>query len=147
MKRKIYLLVTFLLALAISIFSFVACDKGHVKAEIVSKSDTMVVIKVNETEGFSTLLDAMNYLKNEGELSFEVSGTMISSIEGKANPADWSSCWMVYISDADFACEDDERIDYDTLEYQGVTYFLAILGAEGLPVSSDGYYIWSYVTF
>ena len=103
MKRKIYSIVTLLLTLMISVFSLIACDKGHVKAEIVSKTDTMVVIKVNEAEGFATLLDAMNYLKNEGELAFEITGGMVTSIEGKANPADWSACWMVYTSDTEMA--------------------------------------------
>lgn len=104
MKRKIYLLLTFLLTLTMSVLAFVSCkEEGEAKAEVVSKTDIMVVIKVNETEGFATLLDAMTYLKNEGELNFEITGGMVSSIEGKANPADWSACWMLYTSDTEMS--------------------------------------------
>ena len=50
-----------------SVCMLIACDKeGSAKAEIISKTDTQVVIKVNETEGFATLLDAMNFLKEAG---------------------------------------------------------------------------------
>ena len=141
MKRRIYSLAILLLTIVISVFAFVGCDKGHAKAEIISKTDTMVVIKVNEAEGFATLLDAMNYLKNEGELTFEVAGGMASSIEGKANPADWSACWMVYTSDAEMA-----NAKY-TVEYNGNIYGQAILGVESLPIVAGAYYVWSYDSF
>ena len=48
MKRKIYSIITFLLTLIISVFTLVSCDKeGSAKAEIISKNETMVVIKVH----------------------------------------------------------------------------------------------------
>ena len=142
MKRKMYALFTLLLTVIMSVCMLVACDKGHAKAEIVSKSDTMVVIKVNETEGFATLLDAMNYLNDEGELTFEIVGGMISSIEGKANPADFSSCWMLFTSD-----EEMSNVEWGTTTYNGNTYASAILGAESLTVSAGEYYLLEYVTF
>lgn len=142
MKRKMYALFTLLLTVIMSVCMLVACDKGHAKAEIVSKSDTMVVIKVNETEGFATLLDAMNYLNDEGELTFEIVGGMISSIEGKANPADFSSCWMLFTSD-----EEMSNVEWGTTTYNGDTYASAILGAESLTVSAGEYYLLEYVTF
>ena len=120
-----------------------SCDKeGSAKAEILSKTDTMVVVQVNETEGFATLLDAMTYLKDEGKLTFELSGGMVSSIEGKTNPADWSACWMLYTSDKEMS-----NIEWGTVVYDGNTYGSAILGAESLQVSAGEYYIWSYDTF
>ena len=143
MKRKMYALFTLLLTVVMSVCMLVACDKeGSAKAEIVSRTDTMVVIKVNETEGFATLLDAMFYLQEEGELTFELTGGMVSSIEGKANPADWSACWMLYTSDAEMS-----NTEWGTVSYEGNTYGSAILGAEGLTVSAGEYYIWSYDTF
>lgn len=143
MKRKMYALFTLLLTAAMSICMLIACDKeGSAKAEIVSKSDTMVVIKINETEGFATLLDAMTYLKNEDKLTFELTGGMVSSIEGKANPADWSTCWMLYTSD-----EEMSNTEWGTISYDGNTYGSAILGAESLTVSAGQYYVWSYDTF
>ena len=143
MKSKMYVLFTLLLTLVLSVCILVACDKeGSAKAEIVSKTDTMVVIKVNETEGFATLLDAMTYLKEEGKLTFELTGGMISSIEGKANPADWSACWMLYTSDTEMS-----NAEWGTITYEENTYGSAILGAEGLTVSAGEYYVWSYDTF
>ncbi|MBR2341003.1 MAG: hypothetical protein IKA72_01160 [Clostridia bacterium] len=143
MKRKIYTFFTLLLTLVISVFSLVACDKhGTAKAEIVSKSDTMVVIKVNETEGFATLLDAMTYLKGEGELTFEIVGGLVSSIEGKENPADWSASWLIFTSDKEMS-----NTEWGTTTYNGNTYGSAILGAEQLSVSAGEYYVWEYVTF
>lgn len=138
-----YALFTLLLTLVLSVSMFVACDKeGSAKAEIVSKTDTMVVIKVNETEGFATLLDAMTYLKEEGKLTFELTGGMVSSIEGKANPADWSACWILYTSDAEMS-----NTEWGTITYEESTYGSAILGAESLTVSAGEYYVWSYDTF
>ena len=142
MKRKFYSLITIFLTLVISVCVMVACDKGSAKAEVVSKSDTMVVIKVNETEGFATLLDAMNYLQGEGALTFELTSGMVSSIEGKANPADWSACWMLYTSD-----EEMSNKEWGTTTYEGNTYGSAILGAESLQVSAGQYYVWSYDVF
>lgn len=137
-----YVLFTLLLAVVMSVCMLVGCDKeGTAKAEIVSKSDTMVVMKVNETEGFASLLDAMNYLKEEGKLTFELTGGMISSIEGKANPADWSACWMLYTSDTEMS-----NAEWGTITYEENTYGSAILGAEGLTVSAGEYYVWSYDT-
>ena len=143
MKRKINSIVTLLLVFALSLFTLVACNpQGSAKAEILSKTDTMVVIKVNETEGFATLIDAMNYLKGEGVLNFEISGGMLTEIEGKANPADWSACWMLYTSD-----EELSNTEWGTIEYEGTMYASAIVGAEELSVAVGEYYIWAYVSF
>ena len=143
MKRKFYSIVTLFLTVVMSVCMFAACDKeGSAKAEVVSKTDTMVVIKVNETEGFATLLDAMTYLSEEGELSFTVSGGMVSSVEGKENAADWSACWMLYTSDTEMSNK-----EWGTITYEGNTYGSAILGVESLQVSVGEYYLLSYDTF
>ena len=143
MKRKMNSIVTLFLIFALSLCTLVACNQqGSAKAEILSKTDTMVVIKVNETEGFATLLDAMTYLKDEGALNFEISGGMVTEIEGKANPADWSACWMLYTSD-----EELSNTEWGTIEYESTMYASAIVGAESLTVSAGEYYIWAYVSF
>ena len=83
MKRKFTSLISLILTAICAVCLFVSCNKeGTAKAEIVSKNETTVVIKINETEGFATLLDAMTYLKEAGELNFELTGGMVSSIEG-----------------------------------------------------------------
>ncbi len=143
MKRKIQLIVTILLMLITSISILISCDKaGSAKAEIVSKTDTLVVIKINETDGFATLLDTMTYLKDNGELSFEVWSGMVSSIEGKNNSVDLSACWMLYTSDDEMS-----NAEWGTTVYDDKIYGSAILGAEALTVSVGEYYIWSYDVF
>ena len=143
MKRKLNVLYTLLLTVVMSVCTLVGCNKnGSAKAEIVSKTETMVVIKINETEGFATLLDAMNYLKDEGELTFEMDGTMVSAIEGKANPADFSACWMLYTSHAEMS-----NTEWGTITYEENTYSSAIVGADSLTIMAGEYYVWSYQTF
>ena len=143
MKRKFTSLISLILTAICAVCLFVSCNKeGTAKAEIVSKNETTVVIKINETEGFATLLDAMTYLKEAGELNFELTGGMVSSIEGKANPADWSACWMLYTSDDELS-----NTEWGTTEYEGQTYASAAFGAEALQVAVGEYYIWSYQTF
>ena len=67
MKRNILKTITFLLVLFLGISFICSCkQKGTAKAEIVEKSDVVVVIKINETEGFAHLIDAMKYLKEKG---------------------------------------------------------------------------------
>ena len=67
---------------------------------------------------------------------------MITSINGKANPADWSYCWMVYTSDTSMA-----NTEYGTYEYEGQILGSAVLGAEALPAADGGIYVWVYQKF
>ena len=143
MKRKIYSLLTLLLSLVMSVTMLTACDKEEVtataKAEIVSKTETSVVIKINETEDSLTLLDAMNFLKDEGGLSFEINEGMITSIEGKGNAADWSKCWMLYTSDSEMS-----NPEWGTITIDGKEYGSAIVGVDALEVVVGEVYIWSF---
>ena len=40
----------------------------------------------------TTLVDYMNSLKDDGQLTFEINNGMVSSVNGIDNPADWSGC-------------------------------------------------------
>ena len=143
MKCKINPILTLLLTLILSVVTLFACDQqGYAKAEILEKTDTMVVIKVSEAKGPATLLDAMTCLKDEGALTFELSGGMVTEIEGVANAIDWSASWMLYTSDKELSNE-----AWGTVEYGGTGYASAILGAEELPVGVGEYYIWVYTAF
>lgn len=131
---------------ALALFAFAGCDKNNGDAKtvaVVEKAENRVVITVEEVGGEPTLYDVMVDLKESGELTFTVSADgMIASIEGKANPADWSACWMLYTSDAELA-----NTDWGTVEYNGQNYGSAIVGATDLPVIAGGIYIWEYVSF
>ena len=67
---------------------------------------------------------------------------MITSINGIENPADYSSCWMLYTSDAENA-----NASWGTVEFEGAEYGSAISGAETLKIKPDQLYIWVFKSF
>ena len=113
---------------------------------VIKDSDTYIVIKTTEEamDGKTDLLliDYMKTLKEKGELEFEIENGMITSINGIENPADYSSCWMLYTSDADNA-----NASWGTVEYEGKEYGSAISGAETLKIKADQLYIWVFKSF
>ena len=113
---------------------------------VIKDSDTYIVIKTTQQamDGKTdmTLLDYMSMLKDKGELEFAVSNGMITSINGIENPADYSSCWMLYTSDADNA-----NVAWGTVNYEGEEYGSAISGAETMKIKPDQLYIWVYKSF
>ena len=140
MKRLVAVLIA-----ALALFA-AACGKsngGEKTVATVTVEETIVVITVEETSGEPTLLSVMKELKKAEKLDFTADATgMIMSINGKANPADWSACWMLYLSDEELA-----NAAYGTLEYGGETYGSAVLGANSLLVEAGETYIWSYQIF
>lgn len=141
MKRKIISLCTLMLAVVMSVFILVSCGGGNVKASVAEATETLVVIKIEKTDEKATLLDAMEALKEDEKLSFDISAGMITSINGKANAADYSSCWMLYTSDSEMANA------AWAIEYDGKMLGSAVVGAETLTVVEGEYYVWSYQTF
>ena len=136
MKRKIIVILSFL-------FLFVLCGcqpsgVSHAKYSVES-TENVVVITVEEVKDAKSLMDVMEQAKADGELTYETSDGMITSLNGKANPADWSYCWMLYTSDSSMA-----STEYGTYEYEGQILGSAVLGAEALPVADGGIYVWVY---
>lgn len=113
---------------------------------VIKDSDTYIVIKTTEEalDGKTDMLliDYMNQLVEKGELTCTISNGMITSINGIENPADFSSCWMLYTSDAE-----NSNAAWGTVEYNGVEYGSAISGAEALTIKPDQLYIWVYKSF
>lgn len=113
---------------------------------VIKDSDTYIVIKTTqEAMGDKTemlLIEYMESLKAKGELEFTVENGMITSINGIANPADYSSCWMLYTSD-----ETLSNASWGTVEYQGKQYGSAVSGAETLSIKADQLYIWVFKSF
>ncbi len=142
-KKALTKTLSLLLAIISLMMLMTAC-----KAEtlVIKDSDTYIVIKTTEEamDGKTNLLliDYMEKLKDKGELEFEVSNGMITSINGIDNPADFSSCWMLYTSD-----EENSNSAWGTVEYKGKEYASAISGAEALKVKADQLYIWVYKSF
>ncbi|MBE6917117.1 MAG: hypothetical protein E7470_04330 [Ruminococcaceae bacterium] len=113
---------------------------------VIKDSDTCIVIKPTaESMGDSTdmvLIDYMNKLIESGELTCTIADGMVTSINGIENPADFSSCWMLYTSDADNA-----NTAWGTVAYDGKEYGSAISGAETLKIKPGQLYIWVFQSF
>lgn len=142
MKRKFYSFFTLLLAIAFSLCLFSCKLTGEAKVTLVTSTPNQVAIQVEKVYGETTLLNAMETLRKKGELDFKTSGTMISEINGVANPADFSSCWLLYTSDGEMSND-----SWGTMDYNGQTLGSAILGADSLPLCEGELYVWSYQTF
>ena len=152
MKRK---LCSLLLALSV-LCGASACSYGGVRTFFsqwfgeegvaggyeLHATETRVVIIPQGGLGEVTLLDYMERAKLNGGFDFEIQDGMITSINGKANAADFSSCWMLYTSDVEFS-----NTDWGTVEYEGETLGSAIVGAEFLPATTGAIYLWEYCTF
>ena len=137
MKRKFFSFLTLIFAFLLTAFVFVGCKKAPVTLD----GDYIVITADEGAEG-KTLLAYMNDLKAQEQLSFELVNGMVTSINGKANAADFSSCWMLYTSDSENANE-----AWGVVEYEEKNYGSATLGAESLPVKSGEIYIWWYQSF
>ena len=146
MKR----MVSFLLLVVIGL-SFAGCflapktsaPEGGMEYTIVKSNGTRVEICVSDLgDAEWTLIDVMEKAKLEGELTYEISGGMVTSVEGTANAADFSSCWMLYTTD-----EEMSNTEWGTITVGEKTLGSAIVGAEALPVVEGELYVWDYQTF
>lgn len=113
---------------------------------VIKDSDTYIVIKTTQEalDGKTDMLliDYMNELQQKGEMECTIKDGMITSINGIENPADFSSCWMLYTSD-----EENANSAWGTVEYNGKQYSSAISGAEVLKIKPDQLYIWVFKSF
>lgn len=136
--RKALSLLLALTAL-VGVLTLTACGNEPL---VIKDSDTCIVIRVPENAEEMLLIDYMETLREQDELTFTVQNGMISSINGIDNPADFSSCWMLYTSDAELS-----NAAWGTVEYDGVEYGSAVVGAEALPVKPGELYIWVFKSF
>lgn len=145
MKRKTVSLFSLLLALLFSLFAF-ACGQSNGQAKTVvsvaTKQEVLVALYCEETDGADMLITAMNDLKENGSLQFEIVGGMVTSIGGVENAADFSKCWMLYTTDAALS-----NTEWGVIEYDGKSLGSAIVGAESLPIKAGEYYVWVYQGF
>ena len=118
-------------------------EEGATPYEVkFSEDGKQVAILVNELESNATLMQVMEQAKTDGKLMFEVSGTMVVSLNGKANDTDYNPCWMLYSSD-----EAMTNAEWGTCTYEGETLGSAILGADALTVKEGKTYVWVYTSF
>lgn len=142
MKNKMQKVLSLMLVLVI-LAGLSACKSEKL---VIKDSDTYIVVKTTTQamDGATdmTLMDYMTKLNEKGDLEFTISDGMITSINGIANPADYSSCWMLYTSDAENA-----NASWGAVEYDGKEYGSAISGAETLKIKPDQLYIWVFKSF
>ena len=140
MKTTFKLLSSFLLFIVLLIFAGCFTKKAPM---VIKELDTYIVINVSsetmEINENTTLVEYMYALKEKGELTFEMKNGMVSSVNGIENPADWSSCWMLYTSDADNA-----NTAWGEVEYKGEVYGSTTMGAESLKIKVGCLYIWIF---
>lgn len=142
MKKIITIITTILFSMA-----FLALA-GCINKEplVIKQSDTYIIIKASNEQmditNNTTLVDYMNSLKDNDKLNFEIENGMVCSINGIENPADWSSCWMLYTSDTENA-----NTAWGTIEYQGNIYGSSMFGAELLNIKDGCIYIWVFQSF
>lgn len=144
MKKRIVSLLGLLTCVTLSITLCVACTPEK-EPLVLKESDTFIVVKADDSVGENeTLANYMSTLKERGDsvVDFDIEGGMVKSINGIANAADLSSCWMLYTSDTENAND-----AWGTVEYESKLYGSAILGAESLKVKAGEIYIWVYQTF
>lgn len=142
-KRTVLNFITLICTLLIGAFGF-ACQTKADKESVVRliEREGLYVMYCEESNGTDKLLDAMENLRQEGELAFEISGGMVTSIGGVANAADFTKCWMLYTSDAELS-----NTEWGVVEYDGESLGSAIVGVENLTIKTGEYYVWSYQGF
>ena len=143
MKNKKILACLLAALLLMNILLLAGCQSEPL---VIKESDTCIVLKVTEEAiGGNTdmvLIDYMDTLVTEGKLTCTIENGMVTSINGIDNPADFSSCWMLYTSDAD-----NSNAAWGTVEFEGKQYGSAISGAETLKIKAGQLYIWVYKSF
>ncbi len=131
--KKFLTLLTSVLAIIACCF-IAACADETTQPVVITASDSSF-----EYDG-KTLNDYMEYLQEDGELTFTVSGGMVTSINGKSNTT--NSYWMLYTNDTENSNE-----AWGTFEHEGQIYGSATLGAQTLAVKQGCIYVWAYQTF
>ena len=113
---------------------------------VIKESDTCIVLRVTEEamggNADLLLIDYMDQLVKSGKMTCTIQNGMVTSINGIDNPADFSSCWMLYTSD-----EENANAAWGTVDFEGKQYGSAISGAEVLKVKPGQLYIWVFKSF
>ena len=144
MKRKIQTLFLSLISAIFSLTCVVACQKsdGTYQAEVLESTESVVVIRVDETDGEATLYDIMCTLKENGKLDFvsenSAYGQSIVSINGVENPADWSYYWASYTTDSQNGSVEQKQV------IDGVEWYYAMAGISSLKVKAGCSYRFQY---
>lgn len=132
------------LTLALSFFVLVACVfiSACAKSPIRADDTTVFITATDESYDFADkkLADYMNYLKDKGELTFEIDNGMVTMVNGKYQTS--SSFWMLYTDDAE-----NSNNAWGTFEHEGKIYGSATLGVTELVLKEGCVYVLTYQSF
>lgn len=124
--------IALLLCLVATLFGvcFIGCNK---------EVEPVAITVSQATEG-ETLLQYMEGLQENKELTFTISNGMVTSINGISQT---TNCyWMLYTSDSENA-----NTAWGTYVYEGNELGSAIYGADSLTVKEGCVYVWVYTKF
>ena len=142
--KKLSKVLVLLLVVVFAAFALSACGANEGTG---ANKVTIVVIDENGTELFNktfktdsaTLKDVFD--EKQIPYTMDASGTMVSSIYDKANPADWSYCWMFY-TNADGMTDGTYPYTYKDVQYGSASY-----GATELQMKDGATYVVVFVKF
>ena len=135
--------------LALASFALFGCGEEKGKVTLLEKSEKFVVIEANETSG--SLYDGLTYLKENGELDFESTGSgemlFLTSVNGYAADGAKNEFWGIYTSLTELDGVTYSTAEFGTYTYSGTAYYSASYGCTGLPLVEGEVYILAISTF
>ena len=145
MKKKLSF-VSLVLCVALSLGIISACaQKLAADVTLLESSQSILVIRAEETKADVSLGDVLDDLKAAGKIDYTASyseyGAYIQSINGREADGDSGEYWAVYTNLADYEGVAYSSMDYGSYEYGGTACGFANYGVDGLPIVEGMLYI------
>lgn len=140
---------TAILCAAVLALALFGCGEEKGKVTILEKGEEFVVIEAKATSG--SLYDGLTYLKDNGELMFESTGSgvtlFLTSVNGYAADGAKNEFWGIYTSIAELDGVAYTTTEFGTYTYGGTVYNSASWGCAGLPLVEGEVYILAISAF
>lgn len=128
--------------------------------ELKVNTDSLVIFTVNSVDGeVRSVHDALTAFQSAGELTFDGYngdyGFMLTTVNGKKQPDDWSSYWSLYTTlgekdgvvygvgkQNNWQTGEEEDVSYT---YDGVRYLYGMYGVDGMLLVEGESYVLRYI--
>lgn len=124
-----------LVFVVICLFCFSSCAKNVTYIE----EENIKHVVINASENYDNLINYMQKLANENQLTYSVKNGMIEQINNIENSDSEGYYWMLYTDDVEHKNSAWGKIILNEKTYESST-----LGAESLPVKKGCTYVWAY---